>query len=945
MRRHLPSVDTVVKNTGGNVADFNKKLDAASKSASLFSKTDVADAMSNLTMATGNSTKALGMMSTVENMAIYKHESLAQASDQLDHILGGSTRTLLSWGINMNVSSGRLHSLQTEEEALQKATTNLQGVQENKNAGMLEGVAYEAAYKSAVLGVRDAHTNLQVAETTTARVLDLLNNRTKGAADMFGHTFAGQVQEARAQLTNLGISFGGDVVKGIQHLEVIVASVVSWLEKFKVVAIALGAVIVGVPVVGAFLYLYSVMTRIGANVLTLGGKFNTFGLQAKVTATGPQALTNSINQLNATMAASAAPTEAEQAAIELAGANATAASVEVKNLQLSFTEAGDSAQGSLFSIAAFDTALDTTAADAEVAATGIRAAFTSVLGPIGIVITGVMALVSAFGILKSSATSAFASANRTPVATQWQNAASGYMQQGDVKDWGASIKKWGQAVNATAGAANKATYGWVTESAADLATGAFVGDKRRQDPNWRAQGTGKTGQYPGQSAPIQVWTKTGTVGETPAQKKSEQAYIDAMNEYAGVMHMSAAKRKAWEAQQLANYNLQMGVGASLSGPALPKIPGMPGTPAAAGGQQDPRMVKFWAQQALMQQALQTGSIQSLRPQMQYTTGFTATGQQVGVGAGAPLTEQNLSLAKSANAGFNKMADEAKVLFKDGLTKQGNAILATYNDELKYYGALEADLKQTALNTDLQNANTQYQDQTAILTDIWTQATQKITDTSAVNSAKSTLALDLANDKNQEAVDKLGERGLYGLNLIAQEEKVGLDAITTKWTKMVDTASLNVAATTKAGNATVASAKLNMDTVQKKYDLSTKSAEVVNALAQKSGTTLKQVQSATGLTGKQLTAATAEYIADRAYAQAQAKAAKDNANAQAQLVATQNAAKIAEGKQERLIAIEQAKANTEFAGSGVHIEITGINPTDAAAVGAAVSWNLRTKVPK
>ena len=47
----------------------------------------------------------------------------------------------------------------------------------------------------------------------------------------------------------------------------------------------------------------------------------------------------------------------------------------------------------------------------------------------------------------------------------------------------------------------------------------------------------------------------------------------------------------------------------------------------------------------------------------------------------------------------------------------------------------------------------------------------------------------------------------------------------------------------------------------------------------------------------------------------------------------------------LISVEQAKANTEFAGSGVHIEITGINPTDATAVGQAVSWHLRTKVAR
>jgi hypothetical protein len=117
------------------------------------------------------------------------------------------------------------------------------------------------------------------------------------------------------------------------------------------------------------------------------------------------------------------------------------------------------------------------------------------------------------------------------------------------------------------------------------------------------------------------------------------------------------------------------------------------------------------------------------------------------------------------------------------------------------------------------------------------------------------------------------------------------------------------------------------------------------MAAKGGTTLQQVQTATGLSGSQAQQAQALAIADRASTIAQDAANTANANAQKLLAGIKNNAQRAEAKANALISIEQARANTEFAGSGVHIEITGINPTDAQAVASAVSWHMRTKVAR
>jgi hypothetical protein len=106
----------------------------------------------------------------------------------------------------------------------------------------------------------------------------------------------------------------------------------------------------------------------------------------------------------------------------------------------------------------------------------------------------------------------------------------------------------------------------------------------------------------------------------------------------------------------------------------------------------------------------------------------------------------------------------------------------------------------------------------------TDATQKISDqfagiASAIQDATqgmsdaSDAAVTAINDNSQTKVDILGERGLYGLNLIAQQEKVQLDVMKAGFDQQIAVAQANVDATKAQWDATVAADQLNVDQVQ------------------------------------------------------------------------------------------------------------------------------------
>ena len=384
------------------MGQFSKQLAQAQGAAAKmgFDNTDVASSMANLTMATGGTKKAFADMGLIEDLARYKNVSLASAADALDHVYGGSTRTLMSWGININVSSGRLHSLQTEMQAVQKANLAVANVQERFNSGLISGAQYSTALSAAQLALKDATTNYLVSAQSINKILSILKDTAKGAAEAFSKTFAGQIQAARAELHNFGVIIGHDVVDIIEKIEVVISKVIAWFEKFKIAAVLLGAVIGGRIVVGMLFTFVETVGKVGTDLLTAGNRFNTFGLKAKAAGAQVDPLKASIDTLNGNV--TTMNTQLLEAKTNLAavGEAAQGAADPVTDLQLSFEGISDQAQAATLSTNSLTEAISTgvpAAADVAVPAMdSIGDAIDGLMGPIGLVMMGLSALLMVF---------------------------------------------------------------------------------------------------------------------------------------------------------------------------------------------------------------------------------------------------------------------------------------------------------------------------------------------------------------------------------------------------------------------------------------------------------------------------------------------------------------------------------------------------------------------
>jgi len=92
------TMDTAIKNNGGNLETLKPKIDAAYSSMSSlgFNSTDTAQAIAQLTTSTGSPTKAISLLGEAADLARFKHISLADASSLLGKVMAGSNRVVTS---------------------------------------------------------------------------------------------------------------------------------------------------------------------------------------------------------------------------------------------------------------------------------------------------------------------------------------------------------------------------------------------------------------------------------------------------------------------------------------------------------------------------------------------------------------------------------------------------------------------------------------------------------------------------------------------------------------------------------------------------------------------------------------------------------------------------------------------------------------------------------
>ncbi|MHB1845335.1 MAG: hypothetical protein ACYCWW_10945, partial [Deltaproteobacteria bacterium] len=239
------SLKTAVTNSGSSWSQYQVQINAAYKSAARlgFENNEVAQSLQQLTTATDSPAKALKNLGMAENLARMQHISLTEATSELTKVFGGSTRVLTRLGINLDTTSGRLHTVQSAEQALQSANLSLNTTQHEISDGQLVGASAAGQLHAAQLRAADAALTLKQAQSAIPDALAALNQRTKGAAEAFSQTLPGAMQVARAEVHNLGVTFGQDLEPFVLKAGTEIVRLASDLMECKPVLIAIGSAI------------------------------------------------------------------------------------------------------------------------------------------------------------------------------------------------------------------------------------------------------------------------------------------------------------------------------------------------------------------------------------------------------------------------------------------------------------------------------------------------------------------------------------------------------------------------------------------------------------------------------------------------------------------------------------------------------------------------------
>lgn len=181
---------------------------------------------------------------------------------------------------------------------------------------------------------------------------------------------------------------------------------------------------------------------------------------------------------------------------------------------------------------------------------------------------------------------------------------------------------------------------------------------------------------------------------------------------------------------------------------------------------------------------------------------------------------------------------AQELYAEQVTKDAE-LLSLQATALKDQTTLETDTAQDRLN--VQKASAQLvADKMAAQVAYIRDMTQQVTDqfatvVSAIEDATHRMAdssdalVQAVTDRTQIQVDILGERGLYGLNLIAQKEQVQLDQMKASDDAQINLAKQNVDAVSASAHAAESLARLSLD------QLTTQQNQLVAAARQASDT--------------------------------------------------------------------------------------------------------------
>lgn len=154
-----------VTDTGKSLAAFEPEILKTEKAGTSFgfTMTETAASLTKLTIATKDPTKATGEMGLAMDLARMKGVSLETATQGLVKLYGGSTRALMSMGIQLNVGSTKLAAYTKATEAVTKAKATLKTAEEGMVVAQKKG---EEEHAKAIEKVTAAQETLKHAQET-----------------------------------------------------------------------------------------------------------------------------------------------------------------------------------------------------------------------------------------------------------------------------------------------------------------------------------------------------------------------------------------------------------------------------------------------------------------------------------------------------------------------------------------------------------------------------------------------------------------------------------------------------------------------------------------------------------------------------------------------------------------------------------------------------------
>jgi phage-related protein len=197
------ALDQALNNAGIPVKSFGSSLDEAEKAGRQmgFSNIEVREGLTKLVTATGDGKKAVTDLAVAEDLARFKHTTLAAASDTLTRAISGNSRALKSLGIDVPAVTAHMDALRLS----------------HMKTGTAAYFHAEATAKAA-----------DKADTASLR-MQVLSDKIHGQAQAYSETAAGGMARFHAAIENLSETLGAALLPAVALVTNKLADFVNWL--------------------------------------------------------------------------------------------------------------------------------------------------------------------------------------------------------------------------------------------------------------------------------------------------------------------------------------------------------------------------------------------------------------------------------------------------------------------------------------------------------------------------------------------------------------------------------------------------------------------------------------------------------------------------------------------------------------------------------------------